>query len=197
MRVVADTNTVVSAFLWGGLPAEVLAAARERRISLHTSPALLAELEDVLAREKFDDRITQVGSSAAQMLAGYRALATPVRPAVIEPTVRDPDDDHVLACALGAQAALIVTRDRDLLTLGTFRGIPIRRSRGARPHRRRRPLSRSWGHLGHNSKPMAILHRSKDDTAHLQGAHLLYREVIRNFAQRALRPAQIRLISFE
>ncbi len=125
MRVVADTNTVVSAFLWGGLPAEVLVTAREGRITLLTSAALLAELEDVLAREKFADRIAQVGSSAAQMIAGYRALATPVRPAVIDPTAHDPDDDHVLACALGAQAALIVTRDRDLLTLGTFRDIRI------------------------------------------------------------------------
>ena len=131
MRVVADTNTVVSAFLWGGLPAEILAAARARRISLQTSPALLAELEDVLAREKFVARIAQVGSSTVQMIAGYRALATPVRPAVIEPTVRDPDDDHVLACALGAQAALIVTRDRDLLELGTFRDIRILAAREA------------------------------------------------------------------
>ncbi len=132
MRVVADTNTVVSAFLWGGLPAEILTAARERRISLHTSPALLAELEEVLAREKFSARIAQVSSTAAQMIAGYRALATPVRPAAIEPTVRDPDDDHVLACALGAQATPIVTRDRDLLELGTFRDIRILAARDAR-----------------------------------------------------------------
>lgn len=88
MRVVADTNTIVSAFLWGGLPAEILSAARERRISLYTSPMLLAELEDVLAREKFATRISKVGSSAAQMIAGYRSLATPVRPVVVEPTAR-------------------------------------------------------------------------------------------------------------
>jgi putative PIN family toxin of toxin-antitoxin system len=131
VRVVADTNTVVSAFLWGGLPAEILTAGRERRISLHTSPPLLAELEDVLTREKFTARIAQVGSSAAQMIAGYRALATTVRPAVIEPTVRDPDDDQVLACALGAQAALIVTRDRALLELCRFRDIRILAARDA------------------------------------------------------------------
>jgi len=65
------------------------------------------------------------------MITGYRALATPVRPTVIEPTVRDPDDDHVFACALSAQAALIVTRDRDLLPLGPFRDIPIRSAREA------------------------------------------------------------------
>ena len=65
------------------------------------------------------------------MIAGYRALATPVRPAMIEPTTRDPDDDHVLACALGAQAAIIVTLDRDLLSLGRFRDIPILAARQA------------------------------------------------------------------
>jgi putative PIN family toxin of toxin-antitoxin system len=125
VRVVADTNTVVSAFLWGGPPAAVLAAAREGRITLCSSPVLVAELEDVLAREKFATRIAQVGSSIAELLAGYRALVTLVRPAALSPTARDPDDDHVLACALGAEAALIVTRDRDLLDLGTFREVRI------------------------------------------------------------------------
>jgi hypothetical protein len=38
------------------------------------------------------------------------------------PVSRDPDDDHVLACALDAQAQLIVSGDRDLLDLGTFHG---------------------------------------------------------------------------
>jgi PIN domain len=76
-----------------------IAAARAGRITLFTSPVLLAELEDVLSREKFAERVVRVGSSVAQMLAGYRALVTIVRPAAIEPTVRDPDDGHVLACA--------------------------------------------------------------------------------------------------
>ena len=38
MRVVADTNTVVSAVLWGGPPAAILVAAREGRITLCSSP---------------------------------------------------------------------------------------------------------------------------------------------------------------
>ena len=125
MRVVADTNTVVSAFLWGGPPKAVLDAAREGRISLHTTPALLAELEDVLSRPKFAARIAQVGSAVADMLTEYRALVAVELPAPIPPTVRDPDDDAVLAAALAAKARLIVTRDRDLRTLGTFQGIPI------------------------------------------------------------------------
>jgi putative PIN family toxin of toxin-antitoxin system len=131
VRVVADTNTVLSAFLWGGLPKAVLDAAREGRISLHTSPALLAELEDVLSRDKFAARIRQVGDSPADMLTAYRALVTVELPASIAPTARDPDDDAVLACALSANARLIVSRDRDLLDLKTFRGIPILAARDA------------------------------------------------------------------
>jgi putative PIN family toxin of toxin-antitoxin system len=131
VRVVADTNTVVSAFLWGGLPKAILDAAREGRISLHTSPLLLAELEDVLSRDKFAERIGQVGSSVPELLTEYRALVIVELPARIPPTVRDPDDDQVLACALGAAAELIVTRDRDLLGLGTFRGIRILAAREA------------------------------------------------------------------
>ena len=54
-----------------------------------------------------------------------------MRHARVAPTSRDPDDDHVLACALGARAGLIVTRDRDLLDLGVFRDIRILAAREA------------------------------------------------------------------
>lgn len=40
-------------------------------------------------------------------------------------TIRDPDDDHVLGCALAASAKVIVTGDKDLLSLHPFRGIAI------------------------------------------------------------------------
>ncbi len=131
MRAVADTNTVVAAFLWGGVPADILTAAREQRLSLFTSAALIAELEDVLSHEKFAARILQVGSTVADLIAGYRALAQLVRTAEIPPVSRDPDDDQVLACALAADAGLIVTRDKDLRTLDPFRSIRILPAREA------------------------------------------------------------------
>lgn len=131
MRVVADTNTVVSALLWGGLPAEILAAARTQRITLFTSAALIAELEDVLGRDKFAARLARVGSTVPELLAGYLALTNLVRAPAIAPTTRDPDDDQVLACALAASAELIVTRDRDLLDLDAYRAIRILSARAA------------------------------------------------------------------
>jgi PIN domain-containing protein len=85
---VADTNTVVSAFLWGGAPAAVLEAARAGRITLLTSAALLDELADVLGRDKFASRIRQVGSTVPVMLSNYRALVTLVEPLPVAATSR-------------------------------------------------------------------------------------------------------------
>jgi len=87
MRIVADTNVVVSAFLWGGVPKQLLAVARTQSVTLYTSAALIAELEEILAREKFAERLVRVGSAVEEILGDYRALAKLVRvtetPAVI------------------------------------------------------------------------------------------------------------------
>ena len=48
-----------------------------------------------------------------------------VPPPLPQPVCRDPDDDHVLACALAAQADLIVSGDADLLDLREYRSIRI------------------------------------------------------------------------
>ncbi len=125
MRAVADTNIVVSAFLWGGTPREILGAARDETITLFTSAALIAELEDVLAREKFTLRIARVGSSVAEMIDGYLALAQMVRPGAPPRVVRDPDDDHVIACALSAEAEIVVSGDAGLFSLGRYEGISV------------------------------------------------------------------------
>jgi predicted nucleic acid-binding protein len=56
----------------------------------------------------------------------YPRLAQIVEPLPLPaPASRDPDDDHVLACSLAAQANLIVSGDRDLLDLHEYQGIPI------------------------------------------------------------------------
>lgn len=56
----------------------------------------------------------------------FAALATVVEPTAIEPVVvADPDDDHVVACALAANADLIVSGDDHLLSVGEYRGIRI------------------------------------------------------------------------
>jgi putative PIN family toxin of toxin-antitoxin system len=126
MRVVADTNIVVSGLFWRGPPRQVLDLAAAGTIKLFTTSALLAELEDVLEREKFRARIAAVGSNPHELTLGYAALASSIIPAPIEAVViADPDDDAVLACAVAAQAAVIVSGDRHLLELKQYRGVEI------------------------------------------------------------------------
>lgn len=126
MNVVLDTNTVVSGSLWSGAPRQVLDLARSGVIRLFTSPELLAELADVLRREKFSQRLAQAGVTADDLVYGYAALARVIRPARIAPVILDdPDDDKVLACAKAAKAKIITSGDHHLLNLKEYEGIQI------------------------------------------------------------------------
>lgn len=129
MRAVADTNVVVSGLLWQGPPRRVLAQARLGTVELFTSPAMLAELQDVLMRRKFARRLALARVEPRDLVLGYAALARIILPAEIDPTIADdPDDDAVLACALAARADVIVSGDRHLLKLREFQGIRILRA---------------------------------------------------------------------
>ncbi|HZF12597.1 MAG TPA: putative toxin-antitoxin system toxin component, PIN family [Thermoanaerobaculia bacterium] len=126
MRAVADTNVVISGLLWNGPSRAVLDRARSGAVDLFTSPALLAELEDVLARRKFLRRLQLARTSVHELILGYASLAHVIRPAPIEPIVlADPDDDAVLACALAARVDVIVSGDGHLLALGQVEGIRV------------------------------------------------------------------------
>ncbi len=126
MRIVVDTNVIVSAFLWGGTPRRILDEVEAKRIELFTSRALIAELENVLSREKFATQLRRTRFTSAFLLARYTQLATLLTPAEITVAeLRDPDDAHVLACALAARAEAIVSGDADLHALGSYQGIPV------------------------------------------------------------------------
>ncbi len=126
MRVVADTNIVISGLLWRGPPRRVLDAARDGIIELFTSIALLEELEDVLSREKFAPRLEAAKVTAHELVLGFAALATVVEAEPIEPVIlADPDDDAVLACALAAECEVITSGDSHLLDLKQFKEVRI------------------------------------------------------------------------
>jgi putative PIN family toxin of toxin-antitoxin system len=126
VRAVLDTNTVVSGLLWEGAASGLLTAARERRIDLFTSADLLAELIDVLPRKKFARKLQAAGLSVTQLTHRYALLAAQVIPADIHAHIpEDPDDDAVLACAVAAQADLIVSGDAHLLDLKHYQRIQI------------------------------------------------------------------------
>jgi putative PIN family toxin of toxin-antitoxin system len=104
----------------------VLDVARSGTLQLYTTAALLAELEEVLQRPKFAQRLLLADAIPQTLVLGYAALALLTIPATIAPVVEaDPDDDAVLACAVAARAENIVLGDSALLALGSYEGISI------------------------------------------------------------------------
>lgn len=126
MRAVIDTNVLIAGLLWRSSPHALLAHVRGGTLGLVSSPALLAELADVLGRSKFDAVLKRSKISREHLLAEIRQLAEVIDPPPLpQPVCRDPDDDEVLALALAARAELIVSGDADLLILQQFEGVPI------------------------------------------------------------------------
>lgn len=127
MRVVLDTNVVMSALLWRGTPHQLLEAIRQRpSVQLCSSAALLEELADVLTRPSATKRLAIIGKTAREVLADYVDAVELVEPLSVPRVVPDdPDDDQVIAAAIAAHADLIVSGDSDLLTLESFDSIPI------------------------------------------------------------------------
>lgn len=126
MRVVLDTNIVVSALLWGGLPYRLIEAASAGTIDLYSSPALIAELAEILDRSHIAKKMAEQGTSADEVLTLYGRLARIVSPTDVPRVVlSDPDDDHVIACAVLAGAQLVVSGDSDVLALRRHQNIDI------------------------------------------------------------------------
>jgi putative PIN family toxin of toxin-antitoxin system len=127
VRIVLDTNTVVSALLWRGTPHTLLQTIRQQEShQLFSSTVLLTELAEVLVRPWATKRLALLGGTARDILADYiEAVDLVSTPAVPLAITRDPDDDHVIAAAVAARAALIVTGDGDLLDVGTHSNIRI------------------------------------------------------------------------
>jgi uncharacterized protein len=126
MRAVIDTNVLLSGLLWRGPSYALLEQVRNGSVTFLSSPELLAELAEVLARPKFDAVVSRASASREQMLVQVRMLAEVMDPPPLaQPVCRDPDDDAVLALARAAQADVIVSGDDDLLSLTSFDSIPI------------------------------------------------------------------------
>ena len=126
MRLVLDTNTAVSGLIWQGTPGRIIDAGLAEKFQLLSSVPLLAELEGVLQRPKFQQALQRRGVTVSDLFDGYAALVGCVAPVeLVEPICRDPDDDKVLAAAIGGDADLIVSGDDDLLALGHYRSIEI------------------------------------------------------------------------
>ncbi|MBO9688367.1 MAG: putative toxin-antitoxin system toxin component, PIN family [Mitsuaria chitosanitabida] len=128
VRLVLDTNTVVSGYLWNGPPSDLIAIAMKNilTVDLFSSDPLHTELRNVITRQKFSKQLALKGWTAERLLAEYAdRVRTVVPPSIPRTVLDDPDDDVVLATALACRAHLIVSGDEHLVKLGSFRHMRI------------------------------------------------------------------------
>jgi putative PIN family toxin of toxin-antitoxin system len=133
VRIVADTNTLISGSLWTGNPGRLLDAVKAGKITLLQTPQLWLEFVEVLERPKFKARLQFFRFTPVALADGLRKYVTWTTEAQILPptALRDSKDLLVLAAASGSHADAIVTGDDDLLSLQSFEGIPIMKARDA------------------------------------------------------------------
>ncbi len=123
MRLVFDTNIIISAMLFeGSKPSKAFGVGIKQGVILFSS-STLSELEDVLWRKKFDPYISH--EERKQFLSSFILHSTPVEINETITECRDSKDNKFLELAVCGKADFIISGDKDLLILNPFRNIQI------------------------------------------------------------------------
>jgi hypothetical protein len=127
MRIVMDTNVVVSGLLApGGPPGRIVDLWVESKITVVVCRALIEEYFDVMLRPKFKKVGTII--ERQDLLTGLLEMENSI---FVYPKTRldvikdDPDDNRILECAVEGEVQYIISGDDHLLAIKEFQGIPI------------------------------------------------------------------------
>lgn len=123
-RVVFDTNVVVSGLLFGGIPGKLVSLWKGKRIKAFTTAAIIDEWVRVLTYPKFSLSENEIEYLIYQEILPYFEVASvaSVDPPVIK---KDPSDDKFIACAVAGNSRTIISGDRHLLEIKTYKDIDI------------------------------------------------------------------------
>lgn len=121
LRVTADSNVYISALHFGGPPDDFLNLARTGSIHLTISGEIIDEVTRVL-RVKFQWSPEAV-ALFRERVADFTEKVIPAQ--TLNVIREDPPDNRILECAVEGKSECIVTRDNDLLRLGSYAGMQI------------------------------------------------------------------------
>ena len=125
MRVVLDTNVIVSALFFGGVPRKVYDLVGMGITPCFTQDTL-AELTDIVTHQKFEQERSRISFPVSGIIEKLRAKGVVVEARPLTTRISpDPSDDMFLICAIISDAECIVSGDDHLLSLKNFSGIPI------------------------------------------------------------------------
>jgi putative PIN family toxin of toxin-antitoxin system len=122
LKVVIDTNVLVSGIFFSGPPYQILKAWQTGEFELVASQEILDEYHrvgEVLAEEHPAVDLKLILNFVLEHVTIYKPL--PLK----EPVCEDPDDDKFLACALASGSKIIISGDKHLLKVSGFQGIKV------------------------------------------------------------------------
>lgn len=120
MRILIDTNSLISGLFFGGIPRKILSELDEN-FSICVNEKIVAEYN-----AQIDKKISNPKYHLNEVLR--EKFFNSVQSFEIESDIkicRYPDDDKFINCAIDAKAIYIVSGDNDLLTIKNFAGIEI------------------------------------------------------------------------
>jgi len=123
VRVVIDTNVLISAIFWTGGPKQLLNKVRHGKILFITSQTLLNELKEVLVRKDKPFGLSE--EEVDRVVSAVREVAEIVHTSSRVERCKHQNDNRVLECAVDGGAEYIITGDSDLLELKSFRKVKI------------------------------------------------------------------------
>ncbi len=121
MKIVIDTNIVISGLFFGGYPRKVVESVVNNEFSAYASKPIIDEYLEIV-----DEMINNKGGGLNKnILMPFINKLNIINPTTTIRTCRDKDDNKFIECALDSKSQYIISGDRDLLDLKTFKHISI------------------------------------------------------------------------
>lgn len=121
MRIVVDTNVIISGVFFGGAPAEVLKAIISNKVTACASKQIVEEYIEIV-NEMISRKQGKLNNNILLTLIESLEMIKPKTHIEIS---RDRDDDKFIECAKDADALYIVSGDKDLLVIKQYENIKI------------------------------------------------------------------------
>jgi len=121
LRIVFDSNVYISALLFKGIPGMILKMARKDKITLIVSDEIIAETERIL-----EDKFKWPRHNIDKFKTRLSDISEGIRPDIKIDIIKERESDNrILECAVSGDANLIVSGDKHLLKLKSYKNIPI------------------------------------------------------------------------
>ncbi len=121
MKIVIDTNVLISGVFFGGFPRKILSSIVDRIFTACATVEIIDEYKEIV-QEMIDRKQGHMNTYILAPLIRALEIIEPVSDVKIS---RDPDDDKFINCAKDAHALYIVSGDKDLLVLRQYENIQI------------------------------------------------------------------------